>query len=44
MVKCTGMMAVIIKDNGRTVSNMVKVRYMYQAKDLKKEYSKIMYL
>lgn len=44
MDKCTGTMEATIKDNGKMGSNMVKVRFMYLAKDLKKAYLKIMCL
>lgn len=44
MDKCTGMMEATIKDNGKMGSNMVKDRFMYLAKDLKKAYLKIMCL
>lgn len=44
MVKCIGMMGVIIKGNGKMEYKMVMVRFMCQDKDLKEVYFKIMYL
>jgi hypothetical protein len=39
MDKCTGTMAVFIKDNGKTESSMVKAKYTFPGKALKKVYS-----
>lgn len=41
MGRCTGMMEVFIKVIGTMEFNMVRVKFMSQAKVIKKEYSKI---
>lgn len=43
MAKCTGVMEVIIKANGKMEFNMVKDKFMCLDKDSKKEYFKIMF-
>ena len=44
MDKCIGVMVVIIKGNGEVEYKMEMGKYIYQEKDTKKEYFKIMYL
>lgn len=44
MDKCIGVMEVIIKGNGEVEYKMEMGKYIYQEKDTKKEYFKIMYL
>lgn len=41
MGRCTGMMEVFIKAIGIMEFNMVRVKFMSQGKDIKKEYFKI---
>ena len=43
-VKCIGVMAVFIRENGEKASSMEKVRYMYQEKDIRRVSLKIMCL
>lgn len=43
MVKCIGAMEVSIKDNGEMEFSMDQDRFMFLAKDIRKEYLRIMY-
>ena len=41
MVRCFGVMVHFIKENGKMESNMVRVNYMFQKKDLKEVFLQI---